>query len=101
MADYWAPMTCTHYSASIDWCESNYTHSSYIVEFYNTLSSLIISFAGIYGLYILQRCNGTVLERVIAVLFILVGLGSAAFHATLRFECQLWDEIPMLWTGST
>jgi len=101
MEDFWAPITCTLSSATIDWCESNYSHSSYIVEFYNTVSSLLIAVAGLYDLGVVHRCGGTVRESVMAVLFVLVGLGSAAFHATLKFEYQLWDEIPMLWTGST
>lgn len=101
MEDFWAPITCILSSATIDWCESNYSHSSYIVEFYNTVSSLLIAVAGLYDLGVVHRCGGTVRESVMAVLFVLVGLGSAAFHATLKFEYQLWDEIPMLWTGST
>lgn len=27
----------------------------------------------------------------------LVGLGSAAFHGTLLYEHQMWDELPMMW----
>eukprot|EP01126_Amoeba_proteus_P040180 TRINITY_DN4274_c0_g1_i10.p1 TRINITY_DN4274_c0_g1~~TRINITY_DN4274_c0_g1_i10.p1 ORF type:complete len:215 (+),score=19.22 TRINITY_DN4274_c0_g1_i10:231-875(+) len=30
-------------------------------------------------------------------LVILVGLGSVAFHATLLYDLQMWDEIPMVW----
>jgi dihydroceramidase len=29
-----------------------------------------------------------------------VGLGSFAFHATLLFEAQLADELPMIYVGS-
>jgi len=28
----------------------------------------------------------------------IVGLGSVAFHGTLLFEHQRWDQVPMLWT---
>lgn len=30
----------------------------------------------------------------------LVGLGSFAFHATLQYEAQLADELPMIYVGS-
>jgi len=29
---------------------------------------------------------------------VVVGLGSAAFHCTLQYWGQLWDEVPMVWT---
>lgn len=28
----------------------------------------------------------------------LVGLGSIAFHCTLQYWAQMWDEVPMLWS---
>ena len=31
-----------------------------------------------------------------AVLVVGIGLGSAAFHATLQYEAQLLDELPMI-----
>ena len=101
MSGYWYPVTCTLSSASIDWCEANYAVSEYVVEFWNTVSSLLITAAGVYDIGVVRRCRGTTMEYTMGVLFILVGLGSAAFHGTLKFEYQLWDEIPMLWTGST
>merc|ERR1711972_740282 len=41
------------------------------------------------------------LERRFALAFAsvcIVGLGSVAFHGTLLFNHQMWDEVPMLWT---
>ncbi|KNZ64179.1 hypothetical protein VP01_1058g7 [Puccinia sorghi] len=64
---YWGPST-----ASIDWCEANYAITRFIAEFTNTLSNLV--FVGIA----------------------LVGVGSFLFHATLRYEWQLGDELPMI-----
>ncbi|KNZ64180.1 uncharacterized protein VP01_1058g8 [Puccinia sorghi] len=52
--------------------EANYTITKFIAEFTNTLSNLAI--AGIA----------------------LVGVGSFLFHATLRYEWQLGDELPMI-----
>jgi hypothetical protein len=40
-------------------------------------------------------------EYLIGLLLITIGLGSAAFHGTLRFEYQLWDELPMIWVEMT
>jgi dihydroceramidase len=83
-------------TASIDWCESNYVYSKYICEFFNTLSSLAMVIAGIVGFAWHRR----ILEARFMLAFValsIVGLGSIAFHATLRFELQMLDELPMLY----
>ena len=54
---------------------------------------------GLFGIW----AHRGVLERryhfaylVIAI----VGLGSVAFHATLHRNCQMLDEVPMLWSAA-
>jgi hypothetical protein len=32
-----------------------------------------------------------------AVILALIGVGSTCFHSTLRYNQQLWDELPMYW----
>ncbi|KAJ7651636.1 ceramidase [Mycena polygramma] len=67
-------------TATIDWCEANYQFSYYIAEMANTFSNLFtLAFAGIG----------------------LVGLGSFWFHATLLFQAQLADELPMIYVCAT
>lgn len=90
---FWGPPT-----SSVDWCEGNYAHVPYVAELFNTLSSLAIVAAGVLGLWLHRR----LLERRFALCFAsvaLVGLGSIAFHATLRFELQMADELPMLYSA--
>eukprot|EP01060_Flectonema_neradi_P015751 TRINITY_DN2239_c2_g2_i2.p1 TRINITY_DN2239_c2_g2~~TRINITY_DN2239_c2_g2_i2.p1 ORF type:complete len:267 (+),score=2.85 TRINITY_DN2239_c2_g2_i2:53-853(+) len=93
MADkgYWGPIT-----ASVDWCESNYEHTQYVAELFNTISSLPVA---IMGLYAYKRSKGRygLLYNIACVGMIIIGLGSASFHGTLLRECQMLDEIPMLW----
>jgi dihydroceramidase len=81
-------------TASIDWCEQNYAVTPYVAEFWNTLSSLAMVAAGLVGLAT-RRFAAEI--RLAFGLLTLVGLGSIAFHGTLRFELQMLDELPMLY----
>lgn len=87
---YWGPVTST-----VDWCEANYVLSDVVAEMFNTGSSLAMVVAGLLGL-IRERAL-PVRYRVAFALLVLVGLGSVAFHATLRFETQMLDELPMVY----
>ena len=81
-------------TASIDWCEQNYAVTPFVAEFWNTLSSLAMVTAGLVGLSSRRFAREI---RVAFALLVLVGLGSVAFHGTLRFELQMLDELPMLY----
>ena len=88
-AGYWGLPTST-----IDWCEQNYAVTPYVAEFFNTLSSLAMVIAGVLGAR-RRSLDGRV--RVAFGLLVLVGLGSIAFHGTLRRQLQMLDELPMLY----
>ena len=81
-------------TASIDWCEQNYAVTPWVAEFWNTLSSLAMVAAGLVGLWTRRFAREV---RLAFALLTLVGLGSIAFHGTLRFELQMLDELPMLY----
>ncbi len=83
-------------TSSVDWCEANYQVTPYIAELWNTISSLAMVVAGALGLC-LNRSS--LPRRILAAygLLMVVGFGSIAFHATLRFELQMLDELPMLY----
>jgi len=86
---FWGPPT-----SSIDWCEQNYALLPWVAEAFNTFSSLAMVIAGVLGL---SRRSFAREVRIAFALLVLVGLGSIAFHATLRFELQMLDELPMLY----
>ena len=90
MTGFWDPVT-----ASMDWCELNYAHSYYVAELFNSVSSLVVVAAGLLGV-LLHRGSGPLVAAVFGGLAV-IGAGSTAFHATLVFEMQLFDELPMLW----
>src|SRR5947209_6342934 len=90
-APFWGTPT-----SSVDWCEANYAHTPYVCELFNTVSSLAMLAAGLAGLWLHRR----VLERRFMLAFValaVVGAGSIAFHATLLFQMQMLDELPMLY----
>ena len=73
---------------SVSFCEEKYVVSDYIAEYYNTMSALSYVIVGI--LFYRTR-----LKRLSAIM-ILLGLGTALLHGTLRFYGQWLDEISML-----
>ncbi|MBC7794136.1 MAG: ceramidase [Clostridia bacterium] len=80
----------------MDWCEANYAVSPYIAEWWNTLSSVAMVFAGFAGAW-RERQRGRTRFAAAFALLVIVGLGSVAFHGTLRFELQMLDELPMVY----
>jgi len=92
---YWGPVTST-----LDWCEANYQFSPVVAEMANTFSNIITISIGLYGAI---RANNQGLPRRYSTGFsgvIFVGIGSFAFHATLLYEAQLADELPMILAAS-
>lgn len=86
-------------TASVNWCERDYVVSFYVAEFANSMTSLCIVMSGIYGIY--AHAQAVEFRYIAAFIsFIVVGLGSFAFHATLTRSMQLLDELPMVWINS-
>ncbi|PCH34232.1 alkaline phytoceramidase [Wolfiporia cocos MD-104 SS10] len=92
---FWGPVTAT-----LDWCEANYQFSSYIAEAANTFSNLFTIAVALWGSY--QATQQSLPHRYLVGYagFGLVGVGSFVFHATLLFEAQLGDELPMVYVAS-
>src|SRR5271165_4784436 len=91
LAGFWGTPTST-----VDWCEVNYAVTPYVCEFFNTLSSLAMVAAGVLGVVLHRRVFDRWTLSAFGLLG-LVGVGSVAFHGTLRFELQMLDELPMLY----
>ncbi|OXA52326.1 alkaline ceramidase 3 [Folsomia candida] len=88
---FWGTPTST-----LDWCEINYEVSPFIAEFWNTLSNLGMIIPPLIGIYQIMR-HGLERKFVLTMASImLVGVGSWAFHMTLRYSMQLLDELPMV-----
>lgn len=74
-------------SSSVSWCETKYERSEEIVEYWNSMSSLIISAFGLYG-FIFKQTN----KYLYHILYI-IGIGSYYFHSTLSLAGQMTDEL--------
>jgi dihydroceramidase len=91
LAGFWGAPTST-----VDWCEVNYAVTPFVCEFFNTVSSLAMLGAGVLGVLLHRRVFDRWMLAAFGLLG-LVGVGSVAFHGTLRFELQILDELPMLY----
>ncbi|KAI9190024.1 alkaline ceramidase ydc1 [Blastocladiella emersonii ATCC 22665] len=88
----WGPAT-----ASVDWCELDHVVTPYIAEFFNATSNAV-TIAVAATMFIKAREFGLERRYGLAALFLmLVGIGSFCFHATLQYEAQLLDELPMIY----
>uniref|UniRef100_A0A2P2I5H5 Alkaline ceramidase n=1 Tax=Hirondellea gigas TaxID=1518452 RepID=A0A2P2I5H5_9CRUS len=88
-------------SSPVDWCEENYQVSGSIAEFTNTLSNimffLIPTFClgtGVWKSYARYVSVGAYIQLIF---FMIVGISSAYFHATLSLFGQMLDEVAILW----
>ncbi|CAF3528348.1 unnamed protein product [Rotaria sp. Silwood1] len=90
---YWSPST-----SSIDWCERNYVITQYIAEFWNCISSLLMSLLA--GILFVQGLYNKIENRflLLSLSFGIVGFGSAYFHGTLTHLGQMADELPMVYS---
>jgi dihydroceramidase len=91
----WGPVTAT-----LDWCEANYQFSPRIAEMANTFSNLFCIGIALYGGLMARQESLPTRFSTGYIGVALVGIGSFAFHATLLFEAQLADELPMIYTAS-
>ncbi|XP_022095222.1 alkaline ceramidase 3-like [Acanthaster planci] len=92
---FWGPRTST-----LDWCERNYATTTYIAEFWNTISNIVFIIPPLFGIAFAwrDRVDHRFIFSYVGV--ILIGLGSSSFHLTLHIFSQMLDEMSMLWATS-
>ncbi|KAK3311191.1 ceramidase [Chaetomium strumarium] len=90
---FWGEQTST-----LNWCEEDYSISFYIAEVVNTLTNLVFLWLGSKGLWNVVTYSHSRVFILVYLGYLVVGLGSMAFHTTLKYEMQLADELPMIYT---
>lgn len=92
--------------STIDWCESNYTVSEYVAEYWNTVTGIFLILSGLIFSYVkkksIKQNNLYIRKRFknIQNLLVLVGIGTMLFHGTLWYPFQLLDELPMVYLAT-
>ncbi|XP_066927401.1 alkaline ceramidase 3-like [Clytia hemisphaerica] len=85
-------------SSTMDWCEENYAVTSYVAEFWNTVSNVVFVVPPLLTAYHLWKHKLSELGPIVCFLLLtVVGFGSFAFHCTLLYHSQLLDELPMIY----
>ncbi|KAH6630639.1 ceramidase [Chaetomium sp. MPI-SDFR-AT-0129] len=90
---FWGKQTST-----LNWCEEDYNISFYCAEVVNTLTNLIFMWLGAKGLRDVFSYGHSRVFILAFLGYMVVGVGSMAFHTTLKYEMQLADELPMIYT---
>ncbi|KAG0501594.1 hypothetical protein HPP92_001666 [Vanilla planifolia] len=89
---FWGPVTST-----TELCEQNYAYSTYIAEFYNTISNIPGILLALIGLVNALRQRFEKRFSILHVSNMILAIGNIAFHATLQLVVQQSDETPMMW----
>ena len=79
VSSFWGPVTST-----TELCEENYAHSSYIAEFYNTISNAACILLALIGLVNAFRQGFEKRFSVLHISNMILAIGSMIFHATLQ-----------------
>ena len=86
-----------YFSSPIRWCETRmgdvFIYSTYIIEFWNSITSLMFCFFAIYGYLMHQNLN---LDNVPWYYLFSIGITSTLFHSTLSFIGQFLDELSII-----
>ncbi|KAK5654777.1 hypothetical protein OQA88_6813 [Cercophora sp. LCS_1] len=90
---FWGEQTST-----LNWCEEDYNVTYYCAEAVNTITNLVFMWLGFKGLRNVIKYSHAPVFILAFLGYIVVGLGSMAFHMTLKYSMQLADELPMIYT---
>ncbi|KAK4457414.1 alkaline ceramidase 3 [Cladorrhinum samala] len=85
-------------TSTLNWCEEDYNITFYCAEFINTITNVVFMWLGFKGLHNVIKYGHSKVFIIVFLGYIVVGLGSMAFHTTLKYEMQLADELPMIYT---
>ncbi|GAB2210011.1 hypothetical protein Droror1_Dr00015261 [Drosera rotundifolia] len=92
ISSFWGPVTST-----VECCEKNYVYSSYIAEFFNTVSNIPGILLALIGLIVVLRQRFEKRFTILHLSNLALALGSVLYHATLQQVQQQSDETPMVW----
>ncbi|XP_069961005.1 alkaline ceramidase [Cherax quadricarinatus] len=86
-------------TSPVDWCEGNYTVTPHIAEFVNTITNIVFLVvpAASTKLWLSYARHVSRGIHIIWFFYVVIGLSSAYFHATLSLLGQLLDELSILW----
>ncbi|KAI0165948.1 alkaline phytoceramidase-like protein [Xylariaceae sp. FL1272] len=90
---FWGDKTST-----LNFCEEDYVMSYYCAEVCNTVTNALFLWFGYRGIRDCLRYAHPTIFFVTFVGYIIVGVGSTLFHATLKYPMQLLDELAMIYT---
>ncbi|RAL64641.1 hypothetical protein DID88_001674 [Monilinia fructigena] len=89
---YWGPVTST-----INWCEEDYYATIYSAEIVNTITNLIFVILAWKGIASCVRYGHDAVFLMGFISYLVIGVGSMLFHATLIYPMQLLDELAMIY----